>query len=397
MSPAASGRACRIEFQNASTVCPDRVRPEASVIVPETMTGRRRPSASKADSSAKIAGLRVQGVEHRLDEEEIDAARDEGARRLLVGAAKLVEARVAGAGVLHLGRDGRGAVGGPQHPGREPGAVRPGPGGGPRPRDAGAGLVDLGREIGRAVVALRDRGGGERVGEDHVRPGREVRVMDLRHHVGPGEAQEVVVAAKGAVVGPEALPAVVRLVEAALLEHGPGGAVEDDDALTHRGAQTLVTPLGHVSERASAAVPERRRRMGAVLALARTTGWTGGPPVRAGIVPGGGRRRARPSPSNRIRDFFEGDPEPGSRRSCNPLQRPGGGMSLAALQPGDDRLRRLHPDGELGLGQPGLGSGRDQGPGQLELRTHLVVALPVVGVAAPLLVQFFEIVHFISR
>jgi len=38
--PTASGRACRTEFQNASGVCPESVRPEASVIVPETITGK---------------------------------------------------------------------------------------------------------------------------------------------------------------------------------------------------------------------------------------------------------------------------------------------------------------------------------------------------------------------
>ena len=185
-------------------------------------------------------GLRVQGVEHRLDEKEIDPARDEGARRLLVGAAKLVEARVAGARVLHLGRDGRSAVGGPEHPGREPGTVRGGPGVGASARDAGPCLVDLGREVRRLVIRLRDRGGGEGVGEHDVGPGLEVGVVDLRHHVGPGETQDVVIAAKGPGVRPESLAAVVRLVEAALLEHGAGSAVEQDDSLAKERLQETV-------------------------------------------------------------------------------------------------------------------------------------------------------------
>jgi hypothetical protein len=41
----------------ASAVCPDRVRPEASVMVPEIITGRRAPRASKASSSAYSAAL----------------------------------------------------------------------------------------------------------------------------------------------------------------------------------------------------------------------------------------------------------------------------------------------------------------------------------------------------
>ena len=45
-SPTASGFACRTECQNAPTVCPDRIRPDASVTVPETITGRRSPLSS---------------------------------------------------------------------------------------------------------------------------------------------------------------------------------------------------------------------------------------------------------------------------------------------------------------------------------------------------------------
>ncbi len=38
-NPMVIGFACRTEFQNASTVWPERMRPEASVTVPDTMTG----------------------------------------------------------------------------------------------------------------------------------------------------------------------------------------------------------------------------------------------------------------------------------------------------------------------------------------------------------------------
>jgi hypothetical protein len=45
--PTVSGRAWRTEFQNAGTVWPERMRPEASVTVPEIMIGRRAPASSK--------------------------------------------------------------------------------------------------------------------------------------------------------------------------------------------------------------------------------------------------------------------------------------------------------------------------------------------------------------
>ena len=45
------------EFQKASAVCPESVRPEASVIVPEIITGQRRPAFSKNCSMANSAAL----------------------------------------------------------------------------------------------------------------------------------------------------------------------------------------------------------------------------------------------------------------------------------------------------------------------------------------------------
>ncbi len=57
MSPISSGLTWRTECQNASVTCPDSVRPDASVIVPEMMTGQRRPYSSNTVSTAKIAAL----------------------------------------------------------------------------------------------------------------------------------------------------------------------------------------------------------------------------------------------------------------------------------------------------------------------------------------------------
>ena len=46
-----------MEFQNASLVWPDNVRPEASVIVPEIMTGNVTPAALKQRLIANIAAF----------------------------------------------------------------------------------------------------------------------------------------------------------------------------------------------------------------------------------------------------------------------------------------------------------------------------------------------------
>ena len=52
-----SGSAWRMLCQNASTVWPDRVRPEASTIVPEMISGTRSPISSKSDWTAAIAAF----------------------------------------------------------------------------------------------------------------------------------------------------------------------------------------------------------------------------------------------------------------------------------------------------------------------------------------------------
>ena len=58
-------------------------------------------------------GLGVQRVEHRLDQQQVHAAVDQPARLLLVGLHQLVEGDAAEARVVHVGRDGRRAVGRP--------------------------------------------------------------------------------------------------------------------------------------------------------------------------------------------------------------------------------------------------------------------------------------------
>ncbi|PAV93430.1 hypothetical protein WR25_10368 [Diploscapter pachys] len=57
LSPIVTGLACRTACQNASTVWPDRLRPERSVSVIDSISGRSRPSASAASSVAMIPAL----------------------------------------------------------------------------------------------------------------------------------------------------------------------------------------------------------------------------------------------------------------------------------------------------------------------------------------------------
>jgi hypothetical protein len=73
------------EFQNASVVWPDRVRPEASVMVPEIITGSRRASVLEQAFHGEHRRLGVERVEHGLDQQQVGAALDQGLGRLTIG------------------------------------------------------------------------------------------------------------------------------------------------------------------------------------------------------------------------------------------------------------------------------------------------------------------------
>ncbi len=119
MSPTENGEAWRIEFQNASGVWPDSMRPERSVMVPEIITGSFSPRASSQFGDGVERGLGVQRVEDGLDQQDIDAAFEQAARLFGIGRLQIVEGDRAEAGIVHVGRDRGGAVGRPERTGDE--------------------------------------------------------------------------------------------------------------------------------------------------------------------------------------------------------------------------------------------------------------------------------------
>ena len=75
---------CEIEFHKASTVWPDSVRPLASGIVTEAITGSRTRCSLEELVDGEQAGLQVQRVEGRLRQQEVDAAFDQRGDLLVV-------------------------------------------------------------------------------------------------------------------------------------------------------------------------------------------------------------------------------------------------------------------------------------------------------------------------
>jgi hypothetical protein len=111
LSPTASGRTWRTEFQNASGVCPESVRPDASVTVPDTITGSLALRRSNASSIAKSAALALR-VSNTVSTSRMSTPPSISASAASRYAAReLVPGHVACARIVDLRRDRRGAVG----------------------------------------------------------------------------------------------------------------------------------------------------------------------------------------------------------------------------------------------------------------------------------------------
>ena len=90
LRPIDSGFAWRSEYQNASAVCPDNVRPDASVMVPRSSPAGA-PSSSNTSSMANSAALALKRIEDGLHHQDVRAAFDQAARGLAVGHGQFVE------------------------------------------------------------------------------------------------------------------------------------------------------------------------------------------------------------------------------------------------------------------------------------------------------------------
>ena len=241
MSPTENGAAWRIEFQNAAGVWPDssaagQVRDRAGDHHRHAHAARLGLVEDRVDR-----GLGVERVEDRLDQQQVGAAVEQAAHLLGIGVAQLVERDGAEARIGDIRRDRRGAVGRPERAGDEAlaavlvlGRDR---GGAHQPRALEVQLVG---DLLHAVIGLRDRRRGERVGRDDVGAGAEVGEMDVAHRLRLAEIEQIVVAAHLAVPGIEARAAIAGLVQLVVLDHRAHRAVEHENALGGLGAQGLL-------------------------------------------------------------------------------------------------------------------------------------------------------------
>ena len=100
-------------------VCPDSVRPLRSVIVTETITRQRDAASPRRLLDRDERGLEVQRVEDRLGQQDVDAAVDQAAHLLVVGARARRTSTARKAGLFDVRRDRQRAVGRPDRAGDE--------------------------------------------------------------------------------------------------------------------------------------------------------------------------------------------------------------------------------------------------------------------------------------
>uniref|UniRef100_A0A0N4ZXP4 EF-hand domain-containing protein n=1 Tax=Parastrongyloides trichosuri TaxID=131310 RepID=A0A0N4ZXP4_PARTI len=195
-------------------------------------------------------GLAVQGVEHRLDQEDVDAPVVQRARLLLVGLIDLVIGDGAIAGVVDVGAQRQGAVGRADGAGDEAGLVRLlfRPAVGDFARDTGAFIVEVIDRLFQTVIRLGDGRRGEGVGLRNIGPGGVVDVVQISHDVGPRQDQQVVVALLRMVVVAETLAAEIFFRQIAALDHHAPTAVQHQNALFRRRVQG-GDPFGAVQGR----------------------------------------------------------------------------------------------------------------------------------------------------
>ncbi len=197
----------------------NRDRPAAAALLEERLQGEDR-------------GLRVEGVEDRLDQQQVGAAVDQPVRLLEIGVDELLIRDVARARIVDVGRDRSRPVSGAEGAGDEARLggicrrhrVARGPG---QPRGL---VVELVRELLHAVVGERDLLRVEGIGLDEVGSGLEIRPVDGADRIRLGQAEQVVIALEIAVPVGEPLTAVFGLAEAVPLDHRAHRAVEHENA-----------------------------------------------------------------------------------------------------------------------------------------------------------------------
>ena len=247
LTPTMNGSACSTEIQKASEVWPERLRPLLSTAVNESQSGTSGATVERGDDR----GLRVQRVEDRLDQEQVDAAvaRERATCSSYVSRTwSKVTARYAASSTR--GESESVTLSGPTEPATKRGfsgvrvvhssAAR-------RARRAPSRLISAAQLLER-VVGLPDPRRREGVRRRDVRARIEVGVVDLGDDLRLRQVQEIGIALDVARVLAEALAPVLVLGQLAPVDEHAPGPVEHEDALGQKAASSCSANVLHEND-----------------------------------------------------------------------------------------------------------------------------------------------------
>jgi len=183
------------------------------------LDGEAHASLLEGLAQAMDGGLHLQDVLGSLDQEEIDAARDQADGLFAKDVGQLGEGDVAEGGIAAGGQEAAGADGAGDEARLRGGGVAVGDAAG----ELGGGAVDLDHARLQAVFAQGDAIGAEGVGLDHIATDGQEGGVDALDGVGAREDQIVVTTVR-------AFAAEVGGGQVEALQVGAHGAVEDEDA-----------------------------------------------------------------------------------------------------------------------------------------------------------------------
>ena len=177
--------------------------------------------------------LGVERIEDGFNQDDVGTAVDQPPDLLGIGDAQIVEGNSAVARIIHIRRQGSGAVCRSKSARNETAAtvLLLGAQGGAtgQTRTVAVQFIDL---LFHAIIGLGNCRGRKRIGFENIRARNGVGIMDFLDSLGLRQGQKVVIALKLAVAGAEALAAEMLFMKTKSLNLGSHRAVEDQDALT---------------------------------------------------------------------------------------------------------------------------------------------------------------------
>ena len=195
------------------------------------LDGQAAAGRSHGPPGAVDGRLGLEEVEDRLDDDQVDAALDQGVGLLLVGVAEVGVGDLAERGELGARADAAG------HP---PGPVRGGEVVGRLAGEGGGGQVQLAHPVGQAVLGQHRGEGPEGVGLDDV-------AADLEKDRWTRSTASGRVTTSISLQPSSSGPPKSSAVSSGQLQVGAHGAVEDDDPLARRPSGSRGTVVGAMS------------------------------------------------------------------------------------------------------------------------------------------------------